>query len=209
MDALFLESNYMYMVALSLMGFILLVYVILTMFGIDLEGDDVDVDSNMEMETDLEIDANVMGDILNWSSFNKVPTIIYLSSVLLSFGVTGLLFNKILGIEENYFSLIASLPMSVIGAKYLSTIIGGIIPKVSTNVVSNLSFIGLKATVTMGGKGGIPCEARISHQGSKYFVSVQHIEDMELEQDQEIVILKTLTDEPIIYSVEKIENLQE
>ena len=161
---------------------------------------DFDVDAEIEMAVDgatagldAPLDADLGGDpgtflqFLSWLGVGKVPALIVLVTLLMSFGLTGILgqqaFQNFAGAYApgwlaGIAAFIAALPIT----SYISRGVAKVFPKEESDAVSTGTFIGKVAVIFRGtAKSGQPAEAKL-----KDFVGTVHylLVEPDLEGDE-------------------------
>jgi len=188
MEFIAVPQNLPFSVALALMIGIALLEGITAIFGAALSGIldalipdfDVDIDSNLEL---LDVDAhspNALSRLLGWLRIGKVPVLILLVIFLTAFGLIGLGIQSLIhGVMSFYLpSYVVSIPAVIIAlpvVRVFGGVIGAILPKDETDAVSQDSFIGRVASITIGkAKVGSPAEAKIKDQhGTTHYIMVE------------------------------------
>ncbi|MDH5360602.1 MAG: YqiJ family protein [Gammaproteobacteria bacterium] len=177
-------QNLPFSVALALMFGIALLEGITALFGAAISGmldsliPDLEVDADL---SDVELQSpHALSRLLSWLRVGKVPVLILLVIFLTGFGLIGLalqsLMNNALGFM--FPALIASIPAALLAlpiVRVMGGFIGKILPKDETEAVSQDSFIGRIAIITLGvAKAGSPAEAKIKDQfGTTHYIMVE------------------------------------
>jgi hypothetical protein len=179
----------------TLMGFGASSFVESFMPDADIDIDvDVDIDADIDMDADIDAGAGIshdgdMGDIasshalsrlLGWFNIGRVPVLILFVMFLLGFGIIGLTIQSV--VRDLAGQL---LPMSIPSAgaffgalvfvKFSGMILAKIIPKDETQAVSETTFIGRAAVITLGtAKRGQPAQAKFQDQyGQTHYIMVE------------------------------------
>lgn len=177
-------QNLPFSVALAVMFGIALLEGITAVFGAALSGlldsliPDFEVDADL---SDVEIQSpNALSRLLGWLRVGKVPVLILLVIFLTGFGLIGLALQSFVDNQFGFMlpALIASIPAALLAlpvVRLLGGFIGMILPKDETEAVSQDSFIGRIATITLGvAKVGSPAEAKIKDQfGTTHYIMVE------------------------------------
>lgn len=159
---------------------------------------DIDVDVDLDVDVDIDVDADIdagishdgdMGDIgspnalsrlLGWFNIGRVPVLILFVMFLLGFGIIGLMIQSL---SQDITGQL--LPMTIpsvaaffgalIFVKFSGMILAKIIPKDETQAVSESSFIGRVAVITLGtAKRGQPAQAKFQDQhGQTHYMMVE------------------------------------
>ena len=199
-------ENLPFSVALALMLGIAILEGITAIFGAALSGIldalipdlDLDIDSNLEM---LDVDAhspNALSRVLSWLRIGKVPVLILLVVFLTGFGLIGLGIQSFIHNMMNFYlpSYIVSIPAVILAlpvVRVFGGAIGAIMPKDETEAVSQDSFIGRIATITIGtAKVGNPAEAKIKdNYGTTHYIMVEpDIVGNEYDSKESLLIIK-------------------
>jgi len=220
MEFIAVPQNLPFSVALALMIGIALLEGITAIFGAALSGIldalipdfDVDIDSNLEL---LDVDAhspNALSRLLGWLRIGKVPVLILLVIFLTAFGLIGLGIQSLIhGVMSFYLpSYVVSIPAVVLAlpvVRVFGGVIGAILPKDETDAVSQDSFIGRVASITIGNaKVGSPAEAKIKDQhGTTHYIMVEP-DDASKEYDASVSLL-IIKKEGHIFKVIERENV--
>jgi len=145
---------------------------------------DVDVDLDLDLDADVDLpDAQgpgAMTRLLGWLRLGEVPVLMLLVIFLTAFGLFGL---GIQSLANTYFGGLlpgglAALPALVCAVpvvRGLGGVLARIIPKDETEVVSEGTFIGRVAVITLGeAASGKPAEAKLTDQyGQAHYVMVE------------------------------------
>jgi hypothetical protein len=156
-----------------------LLFVILQLIGVGLEGldiggseadlevdadvdIDVDVDMDVDAEPDIDIDTGDVGgpgfttSVLGFLNVGRVPLMIILMTWFASWGIVGLICNRIIGSKTMQIfppwivaSLVAALVASIVSTKYLAAAFARIFPQ-SEPATAERDLIGKVARVTSG-----------------------------------------------------------
>ncbi len=169
---------------------------------------DVDLDADISVDVDADIDADgtnpgeissvgAISRLWGWINVGGVPLLILIIIFLFGFGMIGLLIQsaaqKILGtllpgLAASALTFFPSLFFIRTGSRLLSHII----PKDETDAVSESSFIGRTAVITMGtAKKGSPAQAKLKDQhGTTHYVMVEPDKDEDIfEAGSEVLIV--------------------
>ncbi|KGJ88041.1 YqiJ family protein [Thalassotalea sp. ND16A] len=133
---------------------------------------------------DIDIDADVtpggLTALLGWLCLNRLPMLVWLVLILISFAITGLVYNYCIVTTLNIAVLLwLSKPVALIGAMLLSHYLGDaiakIVPKNESSAVSTDTFIGKVATITLGkATKGSAAEAVLKDEfNQKHYVMVE------------------------------------
>lgn len=176
-------QNLAFSVALVLMMGIALLEGITAIFGVALSGvlDSLLPDFDFDMELDVEAHSpHALSRLLAWLRFGKVPVLILLVIFLTGFGLIGLGIqsftqNTMGFLWPGYIASIPAVFLTLPIVRVLGGAIGFIMPKDETEAVSQDSFIGRIANITLGtAKAGSPAEAKLFDQyGTTHYIMVE------------------------------------
>lgn len=165
---------------------------------------DLDLDADMDVDADLYVDLNsnlhapgIFTRLLSWLRVGQVPVLILAIVFLTAFGLVGLFCQsisiKVLG--QMLPASLASVPALIVTFP-LVRICGGflarILPKDETESVSEESFVGRVAVITLGTAApGKPAQARLSDQhGQSHYVMVEpDLADARFDQGTQVLIV--------------------
>ncbi len=185
------NQNMPFAIALALMLAIAILEGVTTLIGAGLSDlldsmlPDMDVDMDVDMNVDADIDAHIHAPglftkLLSWLRVGEVPVLMLVIVFLTAFGLIGLFCQsmslRILG--HMLPAALASVPALMVTfpvVRICGGILGRIIPKDETESVSEDSFVGRVAVITLGrAEPGKPAQARLSDQhGQAHYVMVE------------------------------------
>lgn len=202
LELLVADENLPFSVALALMTFLALLEGVGTFLGVALSGlVDALLPDAFFPEVSLDApDTDSPGGIsglLGWLYVGKVPFLVVLILILLSFGIGGLLLQTLVrGLTGSLLpawmasaaAFAFALPMTRAGARLMSKLI----PRDETEAVSEDSFIGRVAVLTLGSaRPGYPAQARLTDaHGQSHYVMVEPDGAAELSAGSEVLIVK-------------------
>lgn len=159
MPFIFADQNIPFAVALALMLIIAVLEGAATLLGAGISGFLDSLLPEMDMDVDMDMpdmnSASGLTKFLGWLRFGKVPALVILVIFLTAFGLSGFILQGV--VRQLVGNLLPSLPAS--GLAFLIALpfvrLGGgilakIMPKDETDAVSEESFIGLIAVITLG-----------------------------------------------------------
>lgn len=187
--------------------------------GEGLDGPDLDVD--LDVDLDLEVDvpeidgpeidgldteidtADVagpapVGGLAGWLGFGKMPMLIWLASVLMAFGLSGLALQmvaqSVLG-GPLWPGLVAvpAAVAAVLFARGFGTLFARALPKSETEAVSERRLARRKGVVTQGTAArGRPAEVKvIDRYGNAHYLRAEPLrDDVTIAQGSEVVVLR-------------------
>ncbi len=149
---------------------------------------DIDVDVDMDIDMDADIPDGISGDIasagalsnlLGWFNIGRVPVLILFILFLFGFGMIGLIIQSVAHnisgrLLPGFIPSAAAFAAAMIFVKFSGMALAKLIPKDETEAVSEDSFIGRVAVITLGtAKSGKPAQARLRDQhGQVHYIMV-------------------------------------
>lgn len=193
------DSNSLFTIALALMLFIAILEGITTIlgFGISSFVDGIFPDIDLEIGS-ADVSEGVLSKLFSWLNYGKVPVLIIFICFLTAFGVVGY------SIQYIIYALISSLlpkiivvPVALIitlpFVRLFTSLLEKIMPKDETSALSNESFIGKVATITLGkAKLGSPAEGKVKDKYGQthYFMIEPESESIEFIQGEDVLLSK-------------------
>ena len=130
---------------------------------------DVNIDADIDMDADMDIDADAdadtdmdahtgtqgtsFGDVFGFLNVGRVPLMIVLMSLFVTWGISGLIVNALLNIPENphwvWISCIIALFCCFLGTRYISIGLSKLFPE-SEKAISDVQLLGLSGRVVSG-----------------------------------------------------------
>lgn len=186
-------SNTPFVISLAIMMAITIIEIISASLGMGLS-EMVDsflpeFDADIEVDVDADVDMGVTGaggpgdslvKLLAWFRVGEVPVIMLFIVFLTGFGLSGLIIQFILTsvIQITLPATLASIPAilcSFVMVRVCGGILGKYLPKDETYAVSQDSFPGMVATLTLGSaEVGKPAEAKLQDQhGQTHYILVE------------------------------------
>lgn len=160
---------------------------------------DGDVDIDIEADADINGPADSLSKLLAWFRVGEVPVIMLFIVFLTGFGVSGLTAQFVMqSITGATFPVYLASVLAFMGAIPTVRVFGGILgkymPKDETEVVSEESFIGMIATLTLGAaEVGKPAQAKLTdkHNQTHYIlVEPDDVKERFEQGDQALVVSK-------------------
>lgn len=153
---------------------------------------------DLDIDVDADLPTGGLTPLLGWLCLNRLPLLVWLVLFLTSFGIIGYTINYI---WVNNFTINSSeflvYGLSFIFSLYATHLIGKplsrLLPKNESSAISNSSFTGLIATITIGtAKQDSPAEASLTDSfNQKHYVLVTPDSDNEeFSQGQEVVLVE-------------------
>ncbi len=128
-------------------------------FG-DVDADvDMDADLNADTDVDADMDADTstqgpsFGDVFGFLNVGRVPLMIVLMSLFVTWGIFGLIANALLNIPETpnrvWISCIIAFFCCFLGTRYISIALSKLFPE-SEKAISDVQLLGLRGRVISG-----------------------------------------------------------
>ncbi len=128
-------------------------------FG-DVDADvDMDADINADADVDADMDADTgtqgtsFGDVFGFLNVGRVPLMIVLMSLFVTWGIFGLIANALLNIPETpnrvWISCIIAFFCCFLGTRYISIALSKLFPE-SEKAISDVQLLGLRGRVISG-----------------------------------------------------------
>ena len=124
-----------------------------------------DVDTDVDMDADIDADADVdadtdtgtqgpsFGDVFGFLNVGRVPLMIVLMSLFVTWGIFGLIANALLNIPENphrvWISCLIALFCCFLGTRYISIALSKLFPE-SEKAIRDTQLLGLSGRVISG-----------------------------------------------------------
>lgn len=122
-----------------------------------------DVDADLDMDADIDADADVdadtgsqgtsFGDVFGFLNVGRVPLMIVLMSLFVTWGIFGLIANALLNIPETpnrvWISCIIAFFCCFLGTRYISIALSKLFPE-SEKAISDVQLLGLRGRVISG-----------------------------------------------------------
>ncbi len=196
------DENLPFSVALALMTFLALLEGVGILLGAGLSGlvDALLPDSLMpDMHVDMPDTSTpgLISGLLGWLYIGKVPLLIVLILLLMSFGIGGLLLQTLVhsvtgGLLPAWIAVCGALFLALPVTRAGTRLVARLIPRDETEAVSEDSFVGRVAVITLGHAGpGSPAQARLKDMhGQSHYVMVEPDDDTDLAAGREVLIVK-------------------
>lgn len=122
-----------------------------------------DVDADLDMDADIDADADVdadtgsqgpsFSDVFGFLNVGRVPLMIVLMSLFVTWGIFGLIANALLNIPETpnrvWISCIIAFFCCFLGTRYISIALSKLFPE-SEKAISDVQLLGLRGRVISG-----------------------------------------------------------
>lgn len=190
--------NSLFAGALALMLLIALLEGVTTLLGAGLSNL---IDSLLpDVEIDLEVpdtSSSALSRLLGWLHVGRVPilviAVIFLTAFgLIGYGIESLLLGATGMLWPGWIVAIAAFFGALPVVRLLSGAIRRIIPQDESSAISEESFVGRVATITLGkARRGYPAEAKLTDQhGQTHYLMVEpEKEDVEFAQGEEVLVV--------------------
>ena len=160
-------------------------------------GPDIDVDVDLDIDTPDIDSVGVFTKALGWLGVGKVPALMLLIVFLTSFGLIGLCLQSVVlsifgGLLPPFVATIPAFVISVPLVRSCGGILAKVMPKDETYAVSEKSFIGKIATITLGkATANNPTRAKLQdHHGTTHYIMVEPDEtDVEFNQGDSVILV--------------------
>lgn len=153
---------------------------------------------DLDLDIDIDLPEGGLTPLLGWLCLNRLPLLIWLVLFLTSFGITGytvnyiMLTNFMVNLPE-FLTYCLSFILSLYATHHIGVPLSRLLPKNESSAISNNSFTGLIATITIGtAKQDSPAEASlIDSFNQKHYVLVTPDNDNEeFNQGQQVVLVE-------------------
>ena len=191
------DQNTLFTAALILMIMIALLEGITTLIGMGISEmlETVLPDLDFDLSTP-DAPQSVLSKLLGWLNFGRVPLLIIFVCFLSAFGTVGytlqyLLISTGLPLLPQLIMVPVAFIISMPFVRLFTSILQKIMPRDETSALSEESFIGATATITLGtAKKGSPAEAKVTdkHGQTHYFMVQPHSEDEEFNQGEKVLL---------------------
>lgn len=172
---------------------------------IDLDGLDIDT-ANLELPSFTDVDAgmdapdgiNQTGGIAAWLGFGKMPALIWLASLLLAFGISGVVLqNAIIGLfgvpAPVWIAILPATVAAVLFARHFGALFARLIPKTTTEALSERHLGRRQGIVTQGTAArGRPAEVRVTDRyGNFQYLRAEPLrDDAQITQGTSVLVLR-------------------
>ena len=171
--------------------------------SLDLDGMDIDGADMDAPEIDAPDGTNAAtGGIAAWLGFGKMPAAIWLASVLMAFGLSGVMLqmaaSSVLGAP--FPALVASLPAAVVAlwfARQFGALFARLIPKTETQALSERHLGRRRGIVSQGTAArGKPAEVRVTDRyGNTHYLRAEPLnDDAVIPQGSDVLVMRARHD---------------
>ena len=183
-DFLLSPSNTPFVVSLTIMLAFTVIEILSASIGVGLSEmvdsllPEIDTDLDIEADGDISGATDSLTKLLAWFRVGQVPVVMLFIVFLTGFGVSGLsaqfMMKSVTGVTfpvsiASLLAFLAAIPT----VRVCGGILGKYMPKDETEVVSEESFIGMIATLTLGAaQAGKPAQAKLTdkHKQTHYIL---------------------------------------
>ncbi|MEX1015997.1 MAG: YqiJ family protein [Phycisphaeraceae bacterium] len=171
---------------------------------------DVDIDADLDFnqfdltagDGDLDLgdvaSHGPIAKIMGWMHIGRVPVLILLALFLLTFGMAGLFVQSFAEALTGMLlpAILATVPALIVAVfvvHYTGGLLARIIPRDESDAVSEDSFVGRVAQITLGtARRGMPAQAKLRDQhGRTHYVMVEpDTDDAVFEQGTHVLLVK-------------------
>jgi hypothetical protein len=198
------DQNLPFSVALAVMLCIALLEGIATLLGAGISGllDNLipDFDVDVDIDASETVTATPLSKLLGWLRIGQVPALMLLVIFLTAFGLIGL---GVQSTSQNVIGLLlpgwlASIPAVIFSmpiVRLLGSLLNKFMPKDETEAVSEDSFIGRIATITLGAATvGNPAQAKLKdlHGHTHYLMVEPDTQREQFNQGDQVLILEKI-----------------
>lgn len=154
--------------------------------------------ADVDVDTDLPDGAAQPSGIAAWLGFGKMPALIWLSAILMAFGITGVVLqNLVLGLFGAALpALLAAIPAAVAAVFFARRFGSGfarLIPKTETAALSERHLGRRQGVITQGTAArGRPAEVKVTDRfGNTHYLRAEPLrDDAQIPQGTEVVVLR-------------------
>ncbi|MFA3917644.1 OB-fold-containig protein [Ruegeria hyattellae] len=174
----------------------------------DLDGFDLDIDADLDVDIDLdpvdlaeaelEVPAAEAVGPASWLGLGKMPTMIWLATLLMGFGLSGmglqLALRDLIGL--NLPGWLAAIPAAAFGiwfARGFGAVFARLLPRTETEATSVRRLSRRRGVITQGtASKGRPAEVRVTDRfGNAHYLRAEPMRDGEsLSQGTEVLVLR-------------------
>ena len=121
---------------------------------VDMDADiDADADVDADMDADTGSQGSAFGNVFGFLNVGRVPLMIVLMSLFVTWGIFGLIANALLNIPETpnrvWISCIIAFFCCFLGTRYISIALSKLFPE-SEKAISDVQLLGLRGRVISG-----------------------------------------------------------
>lgn len=193
------DANSIFTIALLVMFLIAILEGITVALGFGLSSLLEGIFPDIELDiTSGDTPSGVLSKLLSWLNYGRVPVLIILVCFLTAFGVVGYLMQYFLyTFASSILPQIIAVPLAFLFSlpfvKMFVSFVGKVMPKDETSALSQESFIGKVATITLGtATFGSAAEAKVrdKHGQTHYFMVEPQSENMAFKQGEDVLLSK-------------------
>lgn len=172
---------------------------------IDLDGMDIDAAdlelpnfADVEIETDTPDGIGNTGGLAAWLGFGKMPMLIWLASILMAFGITGVVLQNLIagvfgGTAPAWIVALPAAFVAIFFARHFGALFARLIPKTETQALSERHLGRRQGVVTQGtATRGRPAEVRVTDRyGNIHYLRAEPLRDeARIPQGTEVLVLR-------------------
>lgn len=163
----------------------------------------------LDSSIDLDSDTQSVGSLFGWLGIGKLPTLIWLILFLSLFSIAGYTINGVTyelsaSFLNERVTQIGAFVFAIFSSKALAGPLARFIPQEETSAISQESFSGRLAQITIGtARRGMPAEAVFTDEhNQKHYVMVEPIEDEQFSKGTNVVLVEKQTNHWLVTNFE-------
>jgi len=193
------DSNSIFTIALIIMLFIAMLEGITTLLGFAISSFFEGIFPDVDLEIgSADVSEGVLSKLLSWLNYGKVPVLIIFICFLTAFGVVGYSIQYFMhGVFSSLLPQIIAVPIALFISfpfvRIFTSTLEKIMPKDETTALSQESFIGKIATITLGSANyGSPAEGKVKDKYGQthYFMVEPESQGIEFTQGEDVLLSK-------------------
>lgn len=171
--------------------------------GVEADGVDLDFGPDLGLDPDLDLGTGQAPAapsplLLGWLGFGKMPTLIWLATLFLSFGVSGLVLQSVAAsvLGQPLPAIAAAIPSAgaaLWGTGRFGAAFARLLPRTETQSVSQRQLARRIGTVTQGtARRGTPAEVRVTDRyGNMHYLRAEpHRDEEEIPEGTEVLVIR-------------------
>ena len=196
---LFSDANTYFSIAIGIVCVIGLLEVLGQLVGFSigqLLDSSFDFDADVGSDTGVDAAQGSLAALTSWLCLNRLPFLVWLIMFLTFFSISGygsnyVSLNLIGDFLPNFISFVFAMASALFLSHYFGKPLAKIVPKEETSAISQDSFSGRLAQITIGtARKGMPAEAVFKDEfDQKHYVMVEPIDDEEFNQGVNVVLV--------------------
>lgn len=169
--------------------------------GVDLDG--VDLDSDLDAaELNTGTGADASGGLLSWLGLGRTPALVWLASLLMAFGLTGIVAQMAVSTLVGAYlpAILIAIPAGLVAvwfARGFGAVFARLLPKNETSALSERHLGKRVGVVTQGNAArGRPAEVRVTDRyGNTHYLRAEPLKDEAvIPQGSEVVVARARLD---------------